>query len=141
VVAPLIRDATPADLPRLLELLQQLSEDSEYPEESARELTPAQHAALARVDADPRSRLLVLEDDGGICGTMTLYVVPNLSHGGAPFAVVENVVVDRDVRGGGLGKLLMERALALAWEAGCYKVSLTSNRKRAGAHAFYERIG
>jgi GNAT superfamily N-acetyltransferase len=67
--------------------------------------------------------------------------MPNLSHGGAPFAIVENVVVDETVRGGGYGRRLMAHAEALARAAGCYKVSLTSNHKRDRAHAFYAHIG
>jgi GNAT superfamily N-acetyltransferase len=35
----------------------------------------------------------------------------------------------------------MAEAERLAQEAGCYKVGLTSNNKRAPAHAFYETIG
>jgi GNAT superfamily N-acetyltransferase len=36
---------------------------------------------------------------------------------------------------------MMEHARALAREAGCYKLALSSNQKRVEAHAFYERIG
>jgi GNAT superfamily N-acetyltransferase len=73
--------------------------------------------------------------------TYTLYLLPNLSHGGQPFAIVENVGVDAALRGGGYGRRLMEHARKQATAAGCYKISLTSHRNRAPAHAFYERIG
>ena len=136
-----IRDATPADLPRLLELLHQLSQQSRTAESDIRELTDEHHAALRTISDDPRARLFVLEDGGRVIGTYTLYVLPNLSHGGRSWAIVENVVVDEAARGGGHGKRLMDHALGLAREAGCYKLSLTSNIKRAEAHAFYEAIG
>ncbi len=136
-----IREAQPADVPRLLVLLQQLSEQSTIPEAEVRPASEAHYAALRRITEDPNVRLLVAEQDGHIMGTLTLYVMPNLSHGGTPFAIVENVVVDETARGGGHGRLLMARAEALAQEAGCYKVSLTSNNKRDPAHAFYNHIG
>lgn len=136
-----IRDAQPADLPRLLELLQQLSEQSAHPEAEVRPVSEAHEAVLRQITNDPNARLLVAERDGRVVGTLTFYVLPNLSHGGHPFALVENVVVDADARGGGYGRLLMEHAERLAREAGCYKLSLTSNIKRTPAHAFYEHIG
>jgi len=136
-----IRDARPDDLPRLLELLLQLSESSQYPESDIRPVAEAHHAALRRIDADPNTRLLVAEDAGRVVGTLTLYTLPNLSHGGRSTAIVENVVVDDALRGSGLGRLLMAEADRLAQEAGCYKVALTSNNKRAPAHTFYETIG
>jgi GNAT superfamily N-acetyltransferase len=74
-------------------------------------------------------------------GTLTLYVLPNLSHGGKPFAIVESVVVDASCRGRGLGRILMEHAEALARARGCYKLALMSNRKRADAHRFYAELG
>ncbi|HZU76534.1 MAG TPA: GNAT family N-acetyltransferase [Dehalococcoidia bacterium] len=136
-----VRDAQPADIPRLLELYLQLSEQSEFPEDAPRPATEEHQAALARIAADPNARLLVLEVERRVAGTLALYILPNLSHGGRPFALVENVVVDATLRGAGYGRLLMERAEALAAAAGCYKVALLSNSKRAPAHAFYERIG
>ncbi|MGD9891598.1 MAG: N-acetyltransferase family protein [Dehalococcoidia bacterium] len=136
-----IRSARAGDLPRLLELFLQLSESSQYPEDEIRPVTGAHYAALQRIDADPNVRVLVAEEDERIVGTLALYLMPNLSHGGRPFAIVENVVVDASQRGTGLGRRLMAEAERIATEADCYKVGLTSNNKRAPAHAFYETIG
>jgi GNAT superfamily N-acetyltransferase len=136
-----VRDAQPADIPRLLALYWQLSEQSEYPEEEARPPDASHLEALRQISADPRVRLLVAERDGEIVGTLAVYIMPNLSHGGRPFAIVENVVTDRTLRGAGHGRMLMEYAEEIARRAGCYKVSLTSNRKRPEAHAFYQHIG
>src|SRR5215217_1832717 len=136
-----IREARAEDIPRLLELLLQLSETSQHPEEEIRPLTDGHRAALERMSADPKASLFVLEDGGHIVGTYALYLLPNLSHGGRAFAIVENVVVDGTLRGKGLGRVLMEHAERLARAAGCYKLGLTSNNKRAPAHAFYESLG
>ena len=51
------------------------------------------------------------------------------------------MVVDEAARGKAYGEALIERAIAMAKEAGCYKVSLTSNKRRTEAHRFYERLG
>jgi GNAT superfamily N-acetyltransferase len=41
----------------------------------------------------------------------------------------------------GYGESLMRYAIEEARRAGCYKVSLTSNKRRAEAHRFYEKMG
>ena len=84
---------------------------------------------------------MVAEAEGKVVGTCALYVLPNLSHGGADWAVVENVVVDARERGKGCGEALMAEAVRMAREAGCYRVSLMSNNRRNRAHQFYSRIG
>jgi len=56
-------------------------------------------------------------------------------------AVVENVVVASDARSMGVGQRLMEAIGDIARRARCYKIALTSNISRTGAHRFYERLG
>lgn len=137
---PLIRTATRDDLPRLIELLAQLSLDD--PREDLGSPRPAAYdAALDEVLNDPRQTLLVAEAGGAVVG-MTCYIqVPNLSHVGRPYAIVEDVVVDAAHRGKGYGEALMRRALELAREGGCYKLVFTSNKARTDAHRFYQRLG
>ena len=136
-----IREAVEADLPRLAELLFQLSQQGGRPEGAARPVGDGERAALQALQSDPRSTCLVLEVDGRVEGTLTLYILPNLSHGGRPAAIVENVVLDGPSRGRGYGRLLMQEAEARAKAHGCYRVALTSNRRRTAAHRFYEGIG
>ena len=135
-----VRDATQADLPRIVELLAQLSpyaarEDVDPP------LLESYRTAFREIETDPRQRLLVVEAGGRVAGTTALIIVPNLSHQGRPYAIVENVVVDEALRSTGYGELLMRHAMEAARQAGCYKLVLTSNKRRADAHRFYERLG
>ena len=89
----------------------------------------------------PGARVLIAEVDGRAVGTLTLFVLPMLGHGGGAGALVEAVAVDERVQGRGVGRALMDEAMRRARGAGCYKLALSSNAKRAGAHAFYERLG
>jgi GNAT superfamily N-acetyltransferase len=133
-----VRPATRDDLPRLVELLSQLSLDAPREPAAAR----AEHErAFEEIVADPRQRLFVAERDGVVVGTLCLIVVPNLSHRGTPYALIENVVVDESARSSGVGDAMMVRAVAEAKTMGCYKVALTSNKRRPDAHRFYERLG
>jgi GNAT superfamily N-acetyltransferase len=85
--------------------------------------------------------LLVAEDDGNIVGTTVLAILPGFAHSTSPFAVIEYVVVEEKRRSQGIGKTLMEYCLKLAKEAGCYKVILTSDKRRERAHKFYHSLG
>ena len=135
-----VRDATQADLPRIVELLAQLSPDAAR-EDLGPPLLESYRAAFREIETDPRQRLLVVEAAGRVAGTAALSIVPNLSHQGRPYAIVENVVVDEAQRGTGCGELLMRHAMEEAQRANCYKLVLTSNKRRADAHRFYQRLG
>jgi len=100
--------------------------------------------ARPKLDALLRSdlaHLLVIEGEGGLLGTCLLLIVPNLTRGGRPFAIVENVVTHADHRGRGLGKALLAEALARAWAARCYKVMIATGRKDESVLRFYEACG
>lgn len=135
-----VRLATEADLPRLLELVTQLSLGAAR-EDLGPPLPGVYRHALHDVLADKRQQFFVVEDGGVVVGTAVLVIVPNLTHQGRPYALVENVVVDETRRGAGYGELLLRHALAEARRAGCYKLSLTSNKQRHDAHRFYRRLG
>ena len=56
-------------------------------------------------------------------------------------AHIEDVVVDDDMRGKGIGEALIRYALNMAREAGANGVALTSNPRREAANRLYQRIG
>ncbi|MGW1340582.1 N-acetyltransferase family protein [Kribbella sp. NPDC002412] len=114
-----------------------------------RQLHPADPVRRDGRDADvfaeilktPGLRLFVLEVDGRVVATTYLNLIPNLTRAAAPYAVIENVVVDAGLRGTGLGKQIMAATLQTAWDAGCYKVMLMTGSRRESTHAFYQACG
>ena len=96
---------------------------------------------FAEIVSMPSYKLFVVEEDGVVVGTMVLLIVPNLSHGALPWAIVENMVIDKRYRRRGIGRLLMEYGIAHARQSRCYKVQLLSNKKRHKAHKFYRSLG
>ncbi|OGO17508.1 MAG: hypothetical protein A2Z15_05835 [Chloroflexi bacterium RBG_16_50_11] len=133
-----IRSATEKDIPRLLELYRQLSFN---PEEYKKPLLEECRKVLAKISKVPGYSLLVAEENGEVIGTTVLAILPGIAHGVKPFAVVEYVVVDEKKRSKGVGKILMDYCKDLAKKAGCYKVMLTSDKRRDRAHKFYQSIG
>lgn len=101
---------------------------------------PAPDAATLQAIADSEaSTLLVAHDEaGGIVGSMTLamFRIPTGLR-----AWIEDVVVDENARGRGVGKLLNEHALDLAKQAGARTVDLTSRPSREAANRLYRRLG
>ena len=126
------------DLDALLRLYEQLSPGTATVDPAKARL------ALESMLATPNVTLLVA-DEGDVVGTVTLVIVPNLTHSGKPWAQVENMVTDATVRGSGIGRQLIDECLRLAREAGCYKVQLQSGNQRRSpendAHGFYEHLG
>ena len=131
-----VRQATPVDLPSVLALYAQPAMDN------GKVLTIAQaEQLLAQFSHYPNYRLFVACKDDAVVGTFALLVMHNLAHQGTPSAIVEDVVVSEVHQSQGIGRDMMHHAMALAREAGCYKLVLSSNQKRERAHAFYESLG
>jgi GNAT superfamily N-acetyltransferase len=90
--------------------------------------------------ADPDVTLLVARDDGRIVATTTVIVYTT------PFwikARLDEVVVDAEARGKGVGESMVRAALDLARRKGAQVAELQSGRGpvRAAAHRLYKRIG
>jgi ribosomal protein S18 acetylase RimI-like enzyme len=94
---------------------------------------------LAELVRDPRTHQLVArDDDGTICGALTVFVYRTPS---GVNAVIEDVVVDEAARGRGVGEALVREALERAMVAGAERVSLTSRPDREAANRLYVRLG
>lgn len=102
---------------------------------------PPDAAALGAIVASDASHLLLAHDDdadGAILGSMTLVVFP------IPTGIrawIEDVVVDGEARGKGVGAVLNTEALALAASLGARTVDLTSRPSREAANRLYQRLG
>jgi predicted N-acetyltransferase YhbS len=130
-----IRQATPQDIPRILDLYEQLTEEKQnITADTAKKV-------FAEIVALPDRELLVAEKDNIVVGTLFLEVVPNLSHNARPWGILENMVVDSTYRRQGIGRKLIEYTLDRCREAGCYKIQLLSHKKRTEAHQFYRSMG
>ena len=130
-----VRAARVEDLGAVLALLTELHGD-DAPVDDARA-----RVVLEAILADPRRRLLVASVDGEPAGTVDVVVVPNLTRGARPYAVIENVVVAARFRRRGIGRALMDAAVAHARAEGCYKLQLISAARRGEAHALYAAAG
>ena len=130
----LIRPVEADDFEQLGELMRQLNPDDPA-------FDNRNFQVFQEILPDPHFIVLVVEQDARLIGSLYLNIIPNLSRGGRPYALVENVIIDQGSRRQGIGKALMEKAIALAWEVGCYKLMLLTGRKGPEVHAFYKKLG
>lgn len=102
--------------------------------------TPPSRQALADLIAAPSVTLLVatLTDSGRIVGTLSLVMFP-IPTGFR--AWIEDVVVDEEARGAGVGEALTAQAIRRATDAGAQTLDLTSRPSRQAANRLYMRMG
>jgi GNAT superfamily N-acetyltransferase len=133
----IVREATEADVPAIAALLADdgLGRGREAPGD------PAYGRAFAAMSAQPGNVYLVAEEDGEPIGCLQFTLIHGLSRLGAARAQIEGVRVRADRRGRGVGEALFEAAFARARDLGCALVQLTTDRRRADALRFYERLG
>lgn len=90
---------------------------------------------------DPNQHFLGAYWNGSLVSTCTLVVIPNLTRGGRPYGLVENVVTHLDYQRRGLGTAILETALQAAWKRSCYKVMLMTGSTNEATLRFYENAG
>lgn len=95
---------------------------------------------LGEIVASPATVLFVARDgdDGPVLGSLTLalFRIPTGLR-----AWIEDVVVDEEARGRGVGAALNQAALERAEQAGARTVDLTSRPSREAANRLYRKLG
>jgi GNAT superfamily N-acetyltransferase len=126
-----IREAILSDVPALADLANQLG----YP------CAPEQMAVrLELLSGRSGNGILVAEDENrGVVGWLHVSGMYFLES--AAFAEVLGLIVDKEHRGQGIGKALLDGAVRWAVEHGYNKLRVRSNVIREDAHRFYEREG
>lgn len=129
-----LRPAAVADFQHLHQLYKDLVGTIEVP------YGDAGRARMAEVLDHPGTTVFVAEAQDQLVSMATLHVLPNMTFGGRPYALVENVVTLRAHHGLGVGRQVMEHLAQAAWDAGAYKIMLLTG-KDLGARGFYEKLG
>lgn len=157
---PLIRRAVAGDLPALEALLREIMADHGVSPPDAADLGVALATVLADGDAsdavgaspgpvdgrppppaaDRDHLFLVAESQGRVVGMCALlFSVSTWS--ASRVCELQDVVVGASHRGQGVGRSLLEAAVATARSEGCTRVFLTAEAVNLPAHAFYRSLG
>jgi glucosamine-phosphate N-acetyltransferase len=122
-----IREAKNEDIDRICEIY---SQHFGYTESAPRQWW--------NILQDTNIHYIVAERNNHIIGVASLITINKLIRSGNRMALIEDVAVDNDARGLGVGKLMIERLKQLAIEKSCYKTVLNCSRENVG---FYEKCG
>jgi ribosomal protein S18 acetylase RimI-like enzyme len=124
-------EVTPELVAAFERLIPQLSSSNPAP-------TETELAAICESEASVLLIAVDREAEDRILGSLTLawFRIPT-----GVRAWIEDVVVDEEARGHGVGELLNRAALDLARELGAKTVDLTSRPSREAANRLYQRIG
>lgn len=144
----MIRKAEEKDAPRVLELLKEIVKlhNAGRPDIFSGENPKYDIPALLRKFQNPQESIFVSVDENDVVNG---YVMCVLEEKDDPFFTqrpyrtlyVDDLCVDKNARGGGIGKALMERAKEDARVRGCYNLDLNVWACNTDAIRFYEKIG
>lgn len=132
----MIRELKEFDLPALLDLYGHL-----HPSDNPLPNQDIVDQLWATILQNPNLKYFGAFVDDTLVSSCTLSMTPNLTRGCRPYGVIENVVTHPRFRRQGLGKAVLQQALADARFMGCYKVMLLTGRKDEETYKFYESAG
>lgn len=130
-----VREAERDDLQAVLQLYLHLHEDM-IPEDSI-----TLEDTWKRILEDRNHHLIVYELAGKIVSSCVCVVIPNLTRGVHPYALVENVVTHKDFRHHGYATACLKYAKEIAEASGCYKIMLLTGAKEEKTKSFYQNAG
>jgi GNAT superfamily N-acetyltransferase len=85
-------------------------------------------------------KILVAEKNHIIIGLITMVFMPRLNRTRKELYVPE-LVITKNHRQSGVGKLLIDSCIGLAKKKNCFRIRLESGHRRKGAHEFYKKNG
>jgi GNAT superfamily N-acetyltransferase len=127
---PEIREAKNSDAPRLVELIAELGHEIDE------KAVCKNLKALNKTGETPLLATLG-KSVVGMVGRHAMVTV----HRPAPVGRIPVLVVTRDARGMEIGRMLVEAVEQWCRKQGCQIIEVTSNDRRAEAHAFYRHLG
>ena len=133
---PRLREATPDDCALLVDLMSEFYAESGYPLDRRR----AEVAFSELLTDRELGQVWLMLAEPGPVGYVVLTLGYSLEYGGRD-AFVDDLFIQSDFRGRGLGKLAMEEVRAACAERGVRALHLEVARDNAAAHSLYRRAG
>ena len=134
---PHIEQATLEDLPQLTELLTELfTLEGDFEPDPTRQM----RGLRMLLEQPSRGRIFVLKQNGAILGMINLLFTISTAEGGSVI-ILEDLIIQQDYRGHGLGSRLLNYALDYAKKKDFKRITLLTDRVNAEAQRFYKRHG
>jgi GNAT superfamily N-acetyltransferase len=132
-----LREATPDDIPTILQFIQDLAT---YEKEPDAALATAEDLLRTVFGSNPYASVVIGEIDGRPRG-FSLYFFNYSTWLGKPGLYLEDLFVQPDARGSGLGKALLLNLVRIAQENGCGRMEWSVLDWNTPAIEFYRSLG
>lgn len=127
-----IRKITEVDIDKgFLESLDSLRKASDLDRQKAKSI-------LKKLSQNPDHVIFVAVQGDRVVGSTTLLIEQKFIHGGGKVGHIEDVVVDAQHQGKGIGEMIVKHVLDYAKKQGCYKTILDCDDR---VKPFYEKLG
>ena len=130
-----IRMINKNDLPALQELYLELYDTEIQP------ITSETMQLWESILTDPNHHIIIGEEMGRIVSSVTLVIIKNLTRKMKPTALIENMVTAPSHRNKGYARLLLNKAVEIAKEHECYRITFISGTKNESTIKFYLNSG
>lgn len=131
----MIREIVETDFDGLMTLYMQLHHHP-FPEKNDKTI-----ALWNEILKEPAHHIIIAQEDQHIVSSCVCVIIPNLTHGQRPYALIENVITDKAYRNRGLASACLHYAKELALKEHCYKLMLLTGSKEEHTLRFYEQAG
>ncbi len=131
----MIREINEKDLPELLKLYTNLHENK------LPDITSELVLLWNGIFKDTNHHIIVAQEEEKIVSSCVCVIVPNLTHEQRPYALIENVITQKEYRGRGLATDCLNFAKQIALENNCYKIMLLTGAKDQNTLNFYQSAG
>ena len=101
--------------------------------------TETQKKAFIKNIKNPDFIYLIAEKNNKPIGYLSCHSQYLLHHGGQKIGEIQEMFVDPDYRGNGIGKKLIDKLKKVAKKINVLQLEVTSNKKRIQTHKFYKR--
>ena len=133
----IIREADSGDIDNICRLLAVLFEqEAEFEPDFVK-----QKRGVSEIVSDPhKGVILIMEESGCIVGCVSLLFLVSTALGGKA-AILEDMVIEPEARGRGLGSQLLKKAIYCANELGCLRITVLTDKGNKVSRKLYENFG
>jgi N-acetylglutamate synthase-like GNAT family acetyltransferase len=133
----IIREADSGDIDDICRLLTLLfDQEDDFEPDYAK-----QKRGVSEIISDPNNGMfLVMEVSDQIAGCVSLLFLVSTAMGGKA-AILEDMIIEPEARGRGLGSRLLDKAIACAREHGCMRITVLTDDGNTASQSLYEKFG
>jgi ribosomal protein S18 acetylase RimI-like enzyme len=135
-----LRHPKPNDINYIIELLAQLDRTLPTNRNETNKFQKLIKSYIPFSSTNINRGIILATSNSKIIGLVSYVLLERLNKSFSEFWIPE-LVVSKEYRNHGIGKLLIQRCESIAKRKKCYRIRLESRNDRIGSHSFYKKIG